>query len=66
MLESLWNGALLLAAARLYKEPQWQIQSDQLRASSERERESGSQAPGRAVTRGTFLSYAAASFWYFF
>lgn len=30
--ECLWNDGLLLAAALLYKEPQWQIQSDQLRA----------------------------------
>lgn len=46
MLGSLWRGELPLAAAPLYKEPQWQIQSDQLRASAE------SHTPGRSITVG--------------
>jgi len=37
ILESLWNGKLLLAVVRQYKEPQWQMQSDQLLASSKRQ-----------------------------
>lgn len=49
--ESLWNGELPLAAARLYKEPQWQIQSDQQRASSRR-RTSGKPL----INAGTFSS----------
>lgn len=59
MLGSLWSGELLLAAARLYKEPQWQIQSDQLQTSSE------SQTQGRSITLGQFWGFSAACFWYF-
>lgn len=56
MLESLWSAALLLAAAPLYKEPQWQIQSDQPQTSSE------SQTPARPTTLGPSLGLFCCSF----
>lgn len=46
MSESLRNGDLLLAAARLYKEPQWQIQSDLLLHASCQEADTETRTPG--------------------
>lgn len=56
MSERLWNGGLLLAAARLYKEAQWQIQSDQLHASSEKQ---------TSITLGRLLRCSATCLWHF-
>ncbi|KAM4611032.1 LOW QUALITY PROTEIN: rho family GTPase 1b [Polymixia lowei] len=47
MLKSLWNGAHPLAAGAAYKEPQWQLQSDQLRSSSQNHNTGSLLIPGR-------------------